>query len=209
MPVHILPGDMDPAGAILPQQPFPRGMFGAAASFPSLCCETNPTYLRVAPGMPDDAAESKTHRTLLINSGQPLNDMFKYLPSTHTRLGVLESTLRWRHIAPTAPDTLWCHPYFGEDPFVIKETPALYIVGGQAKFGTKLVAGKIDDGGDEKTRCRIVLVPSFAKTGVLVLVNLRSLAVKTVVFSVVGMTGDGKDVDYERKFCHYPTHIAR
>ena len=45
-----------------------------------------------------------------------------------------------------------------------------------------------DDGGGEK-RCRVVLVPSFAETGILALVNLRTLAVKTVHFAVEGMTG--------------------
>jgi DNA polymerase delta subunit 2 len=120
--------------------------------------------------------------------------MFKYLPSPPaTRLSVLESTLRWRHMAPTAPDTLWCHPYFVEDPFLIKETPDLYIVGGQKRFATQLVA---TDGGHvcseakgAERNCRIVLVPGFAETGILVLINLRTLDVKTVKFAVQGMTG--------------------
>jgi DNA polymerase delta subunit 2 len=90
-------------------------------------------------------------------------------------------------MAPTAPDTLWCHPYFLEDPFLIKETPDLYIVGGQKIFGTKLVASE-----GEKS-CRIVLVPAFTETGILVLVNLRTLDVKTVRFAVQGMTGGGDE----------------
>ena len=88
-------------------------------------------------------------------------------------------------MAPTAPDTLWCHPYFSEDPFLIKETPDLYIVGGQNKFATRLVASE-EEG---ENSCRIVLVPRFAETGVLVLVNMRTLNVKTVKFAVQGMTG--------------------
>ena len=94
-------------------------------------------------------------------------------------------------MAPTAPDTLWCHPYFLEDPFLIKETPDVYIVGGQKKFATRLVPS---EGGNEKS-CRIVLVPNFAKTGVLVLVNLRCLDVKTVKFAVQGMTGGIVDTE--------------
>ena len=37
-------------------------------------------------------------------------------------------------------------------------------------------------------RCRIVMVPSFSRTGILVLINLRTLDVKCVKFSVMGMT---------------------
>ncbi len=83
-------------------------------------------------------------------------------------------------MAPTAPDTLWCHPYFGVDPFIIRETPDLYIVGGQKKFGTKLVR-------EEGRRCRLVLVPEFSRTGTVVLVNVQRLEVKTVKFGTNGM----------------------
>ncbi|KAF8964036.1 DNA polymerase subunit delta-2 [Flammula alnicola] len=201
MPVHILPGESDPSGTIMPQQPFPRAMFGDAARYSTFNCETNPTYLTIASDVDIEASSSKPaqspiQRTLLINSGQPLNDMFKYLPSPpNTRLSILESTLRWRHMAPTAPDTLWCHPYFAEDPFLITETPDIYIVGGQKRFATKSVTDHQESSkqkGKVTTRCRIIMVPSFAETGILVLVNLRTLAVKTINFSVLGMTTGGK-----------------
>ncbi|KAG6840702.1 hypothetical protein C0991_004946 [Blastosporella zonata] len=192
LPVHILPGESDPSGTILPQQCLPRAMFGAVAKLPTFSCETNPTYLRLG-CQPKNPDRNLVERTLLVNSGQPLNDMFKYLPSPpNTRLSILESTLKWRHMAPTAPDTLWCHPYFGGDPFIIKATPDLYISGNQRRFATKIIVDEDRDG--SKTRCRVVLVPEFAKTGVLVLINLRSLDVKTVTFAVQGMTGAGEEV---------------
>ena len=98
-------------------------------------------------------------------------------------------------MAPTAPDTLWCHPFFAGDPFIIKETPDLYIVGNQKQFATKLVVEPDDDNeGRPKARCRIVMVPAFMKTGVLVLINLGSLEVKTVTFAVEGMSGGGEQV---------------
>ncbi len=175
MPIHILPGENDPCGAILPQQPFPRAMMGPVSSLPSFSCETNPTYLRLGAG-----AEERTpiSRTILVNSGQPLNDMFKYLASPPaTRLSILESTLKWRHMAPTAPDTLWCHPYHQSDPFLFHGTPDVYFVGGQGRFATKLALGE-----DGKTQCRLVLVPDFASTGTLVLVNMRTLEVRTRSF---------------------------
>ncbi|CAK5279540.1 unnamed protein product [Mycena citricolor] len=179
MPVHILPGESDPSGTILPQQPFPRAMFGKAASYTTFFCETNPTYLRLG----SQSGGEPTHRTLLINSGQPVNDMLKYVPSSRsTPLSLVASTLKWRHMAPTAPDTLWCHPYFSADPFVFSETPDLYLVGAQDHFATKVVS-------EGARRCRVVLIPRFSQTGILVLVNLRSLQVKCINFSVMGMAG--------------------
>ena len=32
----------------------------------------------------------------------------------------LEETLEWRHMAPTAPETLGCYPFVTEDPFIIE-----------------------------------------------------------------------------------------
>lgn len=40
-------------------------------------------------------------------------------------------------------------------------------------------------------RCRVVLVPGFKQSGMLVLVNLRTLAVRTVSFAVHGMSHGG------------------
>jgi DNA polymerase delta subunit 2 len=191
MPIHILPGEGDPSGVILPQQPFPRAMFGRIAASETFSCESNPTYLQI--GCDQGSDRPIISRTLLVNSGQPVNDMFKYLPTPpHTRLSILESTLRWRHMAPTAPDTLWCHPYFDGDPFIINHTPDFYIVGNQKRFATKLVVEEKD--GKPKTRCRIVMIPEFSRTGVLVLINPRTLEVKTVTFAVEGMSGGGEEV---------------
>ncbi|KAJ8078527.1 DNA polymerase delta small subunit Cdc1 [Marasmius tenuissimus] len=194
IPIHVLPGETDPSGVILPQQALPRGMFGAVGSLSSFHSETNPTYLHLG------AETSK--RTLLVNSGQPLNDMFKYVSCPpHTRLSLLESTLAWRHMAPTAPDTLWCHPYTGQDPFIIKEVPDIYIVGAQERFVTKMVAS--NEFG-EHTRCRLIGVPSFARTGVIALVNLRTLETRKVRLGVEKMTTrsvneqtKGEDVEME------------
>jgi DNA polymerase delta subunit 2 len=189
IPVHVLVGATDPSGVTLPQQALPRGMFGDAASFSTFSCETNPTYISIAPGTEDEgkatgASTSRggttpgKHTTVLVTSGQPLNDMFKYIPiSKASRLDMAEATLRWRHMAPTAPDTLWIRPFFTSDPFVLQKTPHIYVHGCQPRFATRLIK-------DNDTRCRIVLVPSFAKTGILVLVGLKSLSVRTIRVAV-------------------------
>jgi DNA polymerase delta subunit 2 len=186
MPVHILPGPSDPSGTILPQQAFPRAMFADASPLETFNCETNPAIIKLL--TPNSNLERSTNtsppfRTILAHAGQPLDDMFKYVPTPPTtRISLAESTLHWRHIAPTAPDTLWCHPYFIGDPFILDETPDLYLIGNQPSFETRLVK---DLSGS--ARCRIVLVPSFSESGTLVLVNVASLAVRTVRFTIDGL----------------------
>lgn len=198
LPVHILPGANDPAGVILPQQPFPRAMLGKAANFETFRCETNPVWLRIECGGGSDHTVSNGTspsssrngripliRNILATSGQSVLDMYQYLPTPpSTHLSIACSTLRWRHIAPTAPDTLWCHPFREKDPFVFEETPDLYIVGGMPEFDTELIG----TGGKMARKCRVVLVPSFSETGCLVLVNLRTLAARCVKFSIAGGT---------------------
>jgi hypothetical protein len=85
-------------------------------------------------------------------------------------LHVLTNTLFWRHMAPTAPDTLPCFPFSGGDPFVIDALPHLYFAGGQPGFGSAWVAAPGCGAGGT----RVVAVPSFAKTGAGVLVDLSS-----------------------------------
>ncbi|KAF8496581.1 hypothetical protein JB92DRAFT_3126081 [Gautieria morchelliformis] len=45
-------------------------------------------------------------QTILVTSGQTLDDVYKYLDLTDERLTVATHTLDWRHMAATAPDTL-------------------------------------------------------------------------------------------------------
>ncbi|CDO70693.1 hypothetical protein BN946_scf184798.g8 [Trametes cinnabarina] len=216
MPVHLLPGPSDPAAAILPQQPIPRAMFGGASHYATFSSETNPTYIKLTPADLSAAPSSRSSqlgassskvkvngnsaakrsdgpsRTILVHSGQPLDDMFKYVPTPPiSRMTLAEATLRWRHLAPTAPDTLWCHPFLKRDPFILTQTPDLYVVGNQPAFATKLVQDTETDmeegDGLLQKRCRIVLLPSFRETGLLVLVNLRTLALRKVQFTVAGM----------------------
>ncbi|KAL5529429.1 hypothetical protein ACEPAG_5414 [Sanghuangporus baumii] len=187
MPVHLLPGAKDPSSSLLPQQALPRGMFGDAKSFQNFACETNPVWLGLRT-IPSEAGQSDLQRLLYVHSGQSVEDMYKYVPSPPTtRLDLACATLQWRHTAPTAPDTLWCYPYLNTDPFVMKQTPDLYIVGCQPEFATRLVSSNdFDDDSEVERRCRVVLVPSFKDSGCLALVNLRNLEVKCVEFGLLG-----------------------
>lgn len=175
-------------------------MFSQATNYASFHLETNPVWLRLQCGCdsedpsssPSSTDRPPVTRSVLVTSGQPVLDMFKYLPTPpFSFISIAELTLKWRHIAPTAPDTLWCHPFRERDPFVLRETPDIYIVGGMPEFATALVG--LEQHGKKRgsRQCRVVLLPSFAETGTLVLINMRTLEVRCVDFGVKGLRAGG------------------
>lgn len=57
------------------------------------------------------------------------------------RLDIMEALLRWRHLAPTAPDTLPAIPLSEADPFILSAAPAVFFAGCQPAYGTRLITG--------------------------------------------------------------------
>lgn len=99
------------------------------------------------------------------------------------RAGILGALMRWRHLAPTAPDTLAAYPYFESDPFILDACPHVLFAGGQPAFETALVEGGSGPGEEGGKRAvRVVAVPNFCTTGCVVLVNLATLACHPVYF---------------------------
>ncbi|CAM9509978.1 unnamed protein product [Chrysoparadoxa australica] len=173
-PVDVMPGSTDPSDYMLPQQPMHKLLLPVASAFSTTRRTTNP-YEAIIGG-----------RTFLGNSGQPLHNMQQYTrygeedgakgTGEPWQLEVLAKTLEWRHQAPTAPGTLGCHPFAKEDPFVITECPHVYFAGNQDEYATKEVNGV--DG----QQVRVICVPSFAKTGQGVLVNIKTLQSMPISF---------------------------
>lgn len=162
-PVDVMPGTYDPANHALPQQPLHRCMFPQAARYPTLSCSTNPYSFSV------DGIK------FLGTSGQPVQDMYKY-SAGEDRMEMLESTLKWGHMAPTAPDTLGCYPYKDTDPFIIDDTPHVYFSGNMPEFSSKIHQGPAGQ------KVLLVTVPMFSQGGVCVLVNLRNLECYPMTF---------------------------
>lgn len=69
--------------------------------------------------------------------------------------------MRWRHIAPTAPDTLCeqicctgpdntlttlavSYPFTVEDPFILEHCPHIYVVGNQPEYASTILEGEFD-----------------------------------------------------------------
>ncbi|KAM0753286.1 hypothetical protein T439DRAFT_378985 [Meredithblackwellia eburnea MCA 4105] len=164
--VDLMPGETDPVGPFLPQQPLHPAMLPKTAAAGGIEYRTNPFWFEVGGA------------SFFGNSGQPLDDIFKYLDS-EDRLAIAQQTLEWAHMAPTCPDTLWCYPFTDQDPFILTQSPHVYFIGNQPAFETTMVPGYKDD-----QAVRVVLIPKFCDTGDIVLVNTSSLECKVVHFGV-------------------------
>lgn len=108
-------------------------------------------------------------------------------PPAPTELDALVNTLAWRHLAPTAPDTLTCYPFYDVDPFVIDDAhvPHLMFSGGSRAFDSCWVPGAEAGAGADAGGVRVVAVPTFWSSHTAVLVNLRAptLDAEAIVFS--------------------------
>lgn len=174
MPVTIMAGPKDPAEICMPQQPLHRSLLGANARYVgTLASEpvyntTNPAWMELENGL-----------RILGSAGQNISDILKYFQPEQgiSPTDIMSKTLLWQHMAPTAPDTLYCYPYEDVDPFVLEETPHVYFAGNQGEFGSL----KADIDGTEVS---VVSVPEFAETGQLVLINTCTLEAKVVEFAV-------------------------
>jgi DNA polymerase delta subunit 2 len=67
-------------------------------------CESNPTWMEIG-GRRLVGLAIATDSSFLGTGGQTVDDIFKYIPGD-SRLAMAQRTLEWRHLAPTAPDTL-------------------------------------------------------------------------------------------------------
>lgn len=161
--VDVLPGESDASNHSLPQQPFHKSLFPMASKYSSFHCNSNPCWLQ----------ESGTR--MLATSGQNIQDLS--LTCQGSVLELMERTLRCRHLAPTAPDTLATFAYDNFDPFVLETCPHLYVCGNQKQFATKLLK-------EGNKQCRLISLPCFSQTGEVVLVNVSSLETKRLQFQI-------------------------
>ncbi|XP_010672651.2 DNA polymerase delta small subunit isoform X1 [Beta vulgaris subsp. vulgaris] len=161
--LDIMPGPNDPANFSLPQQPLNRCLFPGSSVYNTFRSCTNPHSFEL------DGIR------FLGTSGQNIDDLEKY-SEAKDKLEFVERTLRWRHLAPTAPNTLGCYPFTDRDPFVLESCPHVYFVGNQDVYESRLLKGS------EGQMARIVTIPKFCETGVAVVLNLRNLECHTLSF---------------------------
>lgn len=164
LPCHVMPGPLDPNSVAFPQFALPPALFNYARSLianNSLILESNPVQLQV-----------NGELELLGSSGQPVEDACRYYPENadpEFEHRILEKNLKWRHLAPTAPDTLWSPPVNAADSLVIETMPNVLFAGNRSTFATSVVDG-----------VRVISVPEFRNTGQLVLLDLETLETDVV-----------------------------
>uniref|UniRef100_A0A669DFX7 DNA polymerase delta subunit 2 n=1 Tax=Oreochromis niloticus TaxID=8128 RepID=A0A669DFX7_ORENI len=174
VPVDVMPGQYDPTNYTLPQQPLHRCMFPLSSVYPTLQLASNPYHASI------DGVR------FLGTSGQNVCDIQRY-SSRDSHLEILEETLRLRHLAPTAPDTLGCYPFYQKDPFILEECPHVYFSGNCMQFACKQ---KKLCGCPDGQEVLLVTVPEFSSTQIACLVNLRTLHCEPISFSAFSADED-------------------
>ena len=190
MPVMIMSGETDPANYGLPQQPIHPAMFTHSRAYAT-------TNVKEPEGEEPGWFESVTNPwdgdiegwRMLGTSGQPVDDILKYVDlggpngtDAEGRLEVMESMLRWRSSAPTAPDTLWSYPFQDRDPFVLQKCPHVFFVGNQPRFDACMIEGPMGQ------HVKLLTIPRFRDTGEIVLLDTETLAAEIVKFEVLSVT---------------------
>ncbi|GAB2227478.1 hypothetical protein Droror1_Dr00009300 [Drosera rotundifolia] len=163
--MDIMPGSNDPANFSLPQQPLNKCLFRGASSCEAFRSCTNPHFFEL------------DNISFLGTSGQNIEDLDKY-SSAKDKLEFMERTLKWRHIAPSAPNTLGCYPFSDRDPFLLESCPHVYFVGNQDRFETRFLKAS------EGQIVRLICVPRFCETGTAVALNLRNLDCHALSFDI-------------------------
>jgi len=156
IPIDVMPGEHDPANLALPQQPFNACLLPLSHRLGTCHSVSNPYEAEIG------------GRIFMGTSGQPIANAMRYMEA-ESALDLMESTLTWRHIAPTVPDTLAAYPFKDDDPFILDQCPHVYFIGNQPQFSSKFVKGP-----DAQT-VRLISIPEFSTTQTIVLVDLCTL----------------------------------
>jgi DNA polymerase delta subunit 2 len=194
VPVDILPGKQDPTNANWPQQPMHPCLFSVLSSCSSssdssstrrIHRTTNPYEARIGGklflGTDGSNVRDLRHYLLVLSTTATEED-----PSTASitdatstgrippsELETLGYTLKFGHMAPTAPDSLHSSPLVGQDPYILRDVPDVYFAGNCSEFASSEVF--ISD-----QRCRLVCIPDFSLTHEVVLVNLNTLETECI-----------------------------
>ncbi|CAA9962205.1 DNA polymerase protein [Pyrenophora teres f. maculata] len=172
LPITMLPGTNDPSNVALPQQPLHPALFPKTRLYAEPPIESNESLNGFDAVTNPWTGDIDGYR-VLGTGGQTVSDLLKYLKGV-TPVEAMEKMLRWRCVAPTAPDTLWCYPFQDGDPLMMTECPHIYIAGCQRKFEAKTITGPAGQ------KVLLVSVPKFSTSGKIVLVDMESWDVEVV-----------------------------
>lgn len=190
VPVDLMPGDNDPTNLMWPNQPLHNAMFPVTRS-------ARPEHLNLVTNPYEASFDGKV---VLGTDGTNLEDIYRFSGKA-SMIDLLYSTFVWQHLCPTAPDTLPCYPYQDDDPFMMStvnsefQCPDVFFAGSRgSSFDYKKVQIPKENGGQNTL---ILSLPSFQKTGVAALVNLKNLNVRKLEFGQINFESfsDNSEID--------------
>jgi DNA polymerase delta subunit 2 len=213
VPVDFIPGLHDPTNVNWPQKPIHECLVPNANVYTNMLSRTpNPYEASIGDKifMGSDGLNIFDLRCNLgkINENND-NDANEEAVAVNT-VDALHSSLKFNHLVPTGPDTVPTFPFYKNDPFIIENVPHVYFCGNCEEFETKLIDVDVGSEGKSGKDCgisqvRLICVPSFSKTGQVVLLKLKSLECSIVEFddiitdSTADVVDDVNDVTDEKK----------
>uniref|UniRef100_F7BF26 DNA polymerase delta subunit 2 n=2 Tax=Ciona intestinalis TaxID=7719 RepID=F7BF26_CIOIN len=163
--VDLMGGEFDPTNHVLPQKPMHPCMFPSSRRF------YDNTFHTVS-----NPYECKINGVYILGtSGQNLDNLKSY-SNVDDDIKLLSSMIECQHVAPTAPDTLGCFPFYKSDPFIIEQCPHVFFSGNQSKYFSSVKKGA------EGQKVLLLAVPAFTQTCSAVLVNLKDLTAEEINF---------------------------
>ena len=204
IPVDYVPGWHDPTNANWPQRPLHSCLLPLSSAYVDLFSRGTNPYEGILGGGDNENDGVK----VLGSDGLNIADLRRFLTKSESKetskdedekesssdkvfasscIDALNQTLKYGHMAPTGPDSLPTFPSSEFDPFVINSKPSVYFAGNCDEFETRLVDANGEEASDGKAHgkdvTRLVCVPSFALTGEVVLVKLKSLECEVLSFN--------------------------
>lgn len=174
--VDLMPGENDPSNSFLPQQPLHPIMLPESSKRTSLRLVTNPYECSVAAHGSAPGKGGPSSVSLFITSGSNVDDMLRQTRWA-SPLDALAMAVECGCACPTAPNSLVCYPFQESDPFLFPTTPHVLVACNQREFSTSFRSIPSTSG---SVSTRLVSVPSFSKTGVIVLVDVASAECPTM-----------------------------
>jgi DNA polymerase delta subunit 2 len=154
--VDLMPGASDTSSIFFPQLALSPLMLQKSGTNSSLNLANNPHKFEM------------NEISFIGTSGQNIDNIRKYTTISKNPIDILEKTIEWGHICPSAPDTVRTYPITGNDPLILREIPNVYFTGNQKTFETKLI-------NYTEPPVRLISIPDFSISFSFVLIDMNTL----------------------------------
>lgn len=168
IPTYLMPGESDISSSYFPQPKICEFLFihSKKTIERTLHLKTNPFNFEL------------DELSFLFTSGQNIDNIRKFSfinqnenADKKSSIKLMEKTLDWGHLCPSAPDTLRTWPVQIEDPLILNSIPNVYVIGNQKYFEESFYKYK----NDENKYVKLIAVPRFSETFSFILLDSKNL----------------------------------